>query len=466
MKIGIFGSGNIYNKYKSKVEEHDEIEVIIDNNAELYGNKIDGHRVINPKEVFDYEMAFVVLMSESATAMRTQLLEYGFPEDKIVHYKDYLGSLEPKICVYESAKRIDKYKGKLLIISNDLGYTGGPIVALRTAKCASELGYKVTIAAAGYEERFIKELNDAGIDVVIQEWLVHASKENLMWANKFEIVLVNTFAMIKCAISIARMRKVLVWIHENLDYYETMEYWHDYIQQGIYSSNIRLCMVSQRAKHNFLNFYRYSEPIGTLQPAIDDWYDGKKAKYVKEKLVFAIIGNIIPRKGYSILLSSIKKIEKWATNECLLVGANCNDEYSNNVVKAANETTGCIYVGEKSIVEMKELLRCVDVVVVPSLEETFSMAAAEAMMMGKVCIVTNDCGVVDYITDKHNGLVVRTNDISNLADAMEWCIVHKNQLYYIGNKARETYEQYFTMDILQRNLENIIEGLNSEELVK
>ena len=460
MKIGIFGSGNIYNKYKSKVEEHDEIEVIIDNNAELYGNKIDGHRVINPREVFDYEMAFVVLMSESADAMRKQLLEYGFPEDKIVHFKDYLGSLETEINIYRSSKAIEEYRGKILIITNNLGYTGGPIVALRTAKCATKLGYKATIAASGYGERFVKELNDAGIDVVIQEWLEHASQKNLNWTNSFEIVLVNTFAMVKCAISIARVRKTLIWIHENMDYYETMEYWHEYIQQGISSSNIDVYLVSQRAKQNFMNFYSYNRAIAILPVAIEDWYDGEKTNYVKENVKFAIVGNIIPRKGYDILLSAIKKIERWTTNECLLVGANSNDEYSNSVIKTINETTGCKYVGEKKLDEMKEILRSVDVVVVPSLEETFSMAAAEAMMMGKVCIVTNDCGVVDYIIDKTNGLVVRTGDISHLAEKMEWCISNKDQLCSIGRIARETYEKNFTMDVLQCNLARIIEEVS------
>ena len=161
-----------------------------------------------------------------------------------------------------------------------------------------------------YESAICKELNDAGIDVVIQEWLEHASQKNLNWTNSFEIVLVNTFAMVKCAISIARVRKTLIWIHENMDYYETMEYWHEYIQQGISSSNIDVYLVSQRAKQNFMNFYSYNRAIAILPVAIEDWYDGEKTNYVKENVKFAIVGNIIPRKGYDILLSAIKKIPK------------------------------------------------------------------------------------------------------------------------------------------------------------
>ena len=94
--------------------------------------------------------------------------------------------------------------------------------------------------------------------------------------------------------------------------------------------------------------------------------------------------------------------------------------------------------------------------VVPSREESFSMVAAEAMMMEKVCIISDNCGISDYIEDGKNGLIFRSENADDLRKIMMWCENHREELSEIGKNARESYEHYFTTEIHKRRLEEIL----------
>ena len=65
MKIILFGCGEIYNKYKYKIQDHIKILGIIDNKKELYGTLIDGIKIYNPVEAKNFSYDYIVLMSEA-----------------------------------------------------------------------------------------------------------------------------------------------------------------------------------------------------------------------------------------------------------------------------------------------------------------------------------------------------------------------------------------------------------------
>lgn len=74
--------------------------------------------------------------------------------------------------------------------------------------------------------------------------------------NNFQHVLVNTLQMSCCAVEIAKLRKVNLWIHEPHNLYEVMSYWHEDIQEGIEYKNLKIHAVSSVAKLNFIKILR------------------------------------------------------------------------------------------------------------------------------------------------------------------------------------------------------------------
>ena len=47
-------------------------------------------------------------------------------------------------------------------------------------------------------------------------------------------------------------------------------------------------------------------------------------------------------------------------------------------------------------------------------------------------------------------------DIEALRKRMQWIIDNRNQINRIGNKARETYKKYFSMEIFGERLEKAV----------
>ena len=455
MKIAIFGCGYIYSQYKDLISSDDEIVAILDNDVTKHATKIDGIMCIYPREYASIQIDFVIIMSDAAIEMKTQLIRGGCPEKMIVHYRDYFGSIACRQEVYSTKTGCPKDK-KLLIISNELGYHGGPIVAMRTAKCAKAIGYDVTIAASKGQEKFIRELNNNGIDVVIQEWLMHASWDNLQWVKDFDAIIVNTYPMIKCAIEISKHRNVIFWLHESVESYYELEFWHEYIRGGLKNKNLKIYAVTRRASENFYRFYGDDVKVEIFSLAIEDWNTHSDLYVKKSNLVYAVIGGLCETKGQDIFLNALKKNSDRMNNKYLFVGKVEKNEFTEKVKNDLFYDENVLVIGERSQKEIQQILCYVDIVVVPSRAESFSMVAAESMMMGKVCIISDNCGISDYIDDGKNGFIFRSDSADDLRKIMIWCENHKEALSQIGKNARETYEHYFSVEIHKRRLEEIL----------
>lgn len=455
MKIAIFGCGYIYSQYKDLISNSDEIVAIIDNDVTKHATEIDGVMRIYPREYASIQMDFVIIMSDAAIEMKTQLIRCGCPEKIIVHYKDYFGNILGEKKIYSADSECKKDK-RLLIISNELGYHGGPIVAMRTAKCAKEIGYDVTIAAPKGQKKFIKELNDNGIDVVIQEWLMHASWKNLQWVKDFDAIIVNTYPMIKCAIEISKHRNVIFWLHESVESYYELEFWHGDIRDGLRNKALKIYAVTRRASENFYRFYDDVVKVEIFSLAIEDWKTHSDLDMKKSNLVYAVIGGLCKTKGQDIFLNALKKNSDRMNNKYLFVGKVEKNEFTESVKNDLFYDENVILLGERTQKEIQQILYYVDIVAVPSRAESFSMVAAESMMMGKVCIISDDCGIADYITDKKNGLIFRSGSVDSLGEVMIWCNNHKEELSEIGKNARMVYEQNFTIETHKKRLEEIL----------
>ena len=90
------------------------------------------------------------------------------------------------------------------------------------------------------------------------------------------------------------------------------------------------------------------------------------------------------------------------------------------------------------------------------------------MMLGKIPVVSSICGVTKWIKHGENGFVFETENVYSLADALRHCVSLRltngenpesrancaaQDLNYqeIADKARRTYEEFFSMDAFSRH---------------
>ena len=86
---------------------------------------------------------------------------------------------------------------------------------------------------------------------------------------------------------------------------------------------------------------------------------------------------------------------------------------------------------------LKEYRRA-DVLVLPTLADTFAMVITEAMSQGLPVIATPRAGASLFIRSGENGIVVPACDAKALAEALCWCAGSRVQLHKMRNEARET----------------------------
>lgn len=85
-----------------------------------------------------------------------------------------------------------------------------------------------------------------------------------------------------------------------------------------------------------------------------------------------------------------------------------------------------------------------DVVAIPSLWESFCLAAVEAMALGRPVIGTSGHGFSEYLEDGVNGLLVARRDVAGLADALERLVGSAGLREHLGAAASTTAD---TLDV-------------------
>lgn len=456
MQILIFGIGKIYQENKKHISGRDKIIAFLDNNSKLWETEIDNIIVHNPADILEMAYDRIILMSDYAPEMRKQLLSLGCKEEDIVHYTEYLNEMKiGELQIFLSNEKPNDQKGKVLIISDTLGYHGGALAAVYAAQALKNREYNVMVAAPDGDLVFIQEMRRNGIGFIIYKNLAHAKKEELFWINNFQYIVVNTLPMICCATEIAKSQKVILWLHESPNVYRSMQYWSRKIEEGITSDKLNIYAVSSVAKKNFIQRYPQKEirilPYGIPQEGTSQTNNKNR------NLIFAIIGALSEQKGQDIFLDAVEKINAdKKQGEYWIIGKRTKNDYGKLIEERAKKSSNVQVVGELTRAEMVRNYQKIDVLVVASREETMSIVATEAMMQGKVCIVSNIAGMADYIKDCHNGLLFETENSDELSKKILWCIENPDRLQELGKEAKLTYKKNFSMDIFGECLEAII----------
>lgn len=457
MKIIIFGLGKIYRDNAHLLLSQDRIVAYMDNNKELYGQCIDGVKVVSPMDIADYEYDKVVIMSSYANEIKRQLLHLGVGENRIVYGLQYI--YERKVyCVPQSI--VPEKRKKILIATSNLGYHGGAMVCIFLADALLEEGYSVTIAAPIGDAAFIKEYSQKGIQFEILEGLQYAKLENIGWILKFDLVIANTYPMILLALEISEKVRTVLWIHESKNVYSEMSFWRSDIKQKLMETKLKIYAVSEMARDNFCKEVGYRKEQVTIFEYGIPSVSNRQANR-NETVTFAVIGTIYPLKQQKLFVDAVELLNKQQQNDnrFWIIGKIADQEYAKKVLKQIENKPYIQYLGEKSQTELSALYDKIDIVVVCSKQESLPIVVVEALMRGKTSIVCDNTGISQYITDKVNGYIYKTNEVGELASAMQYFLDNKNVIPEMGKNAREVYEEYFSLERFKMRLQKEIDRL-------
>jgi glycosyltransferase involved in cell wall biosynthesis len=105
--------------------------------------------------------------------------------------------------------------------------------------------------------------------------------------------------------------------------------------------------------------------------------------------------------------------------------------------------------------DMPALYASHDIFVFPSLMEGMPLTILEAMATGMPVVTTNSSGMCDVVEDGFNGLLVRTADAEDLADAVERLCCSVEMRSSLGLNGQETMRRYTWCRVTQK-LERVL----------
>lgn len=155
--------------------------------------------------------------------------------------------------------------------------------------------------------------------------------------------------------------------------------------------------------------------------------DAARAMFrVRSNIVVACIGQLSQAKGQEEFVRAAASLSRIRTDvEFLIAGQEHEDgaPFTQHLA-ALGESLGLggklRFLGRVS--HIPELLAAVDVVVVPSWDEGFSLVTIEAMAARRAVLASNVGGIAGIIKDNVTGLMVPPRDVHALTDKLLWLV--------------------------------------------
>jgi glycosyltransferase involved in cell wall biosynthesis/GT2 family glycosyltransferase len=177
----------------------------------------------------------------------------------------------------------------------------------------------------------------------------------------------------------------------------------------------------------------------------------------KDELDILFVGRFEERKGIDILLEVIPQLaEKNPKVNFTLIGKTDISSYWLDFKKKYEFSPWfkrVLSLGFVSTAELSEAYRKCDIFIAPSLYESFGLIYIEAMMWGKPCIGTTSGGIPEVVEHNDNGILTAPGSAEALCAALELLISDSNKRKRMGLRARKTYLQKFSSEIMASEME-------------
>jgi glycosyltransferase involved in cell wall biosynthesis len=177
------------------------------------------------------------------------------------------------------------------------------------------------------------------------------------------------------------------------------------------------------------------------------------------------LSNLVINKGIEVFLSSLADLHKLGCRfQARVVGGTV--DYTVEQARAFCDQAGISHlvdiVGPRFGKDKFEELKKADIFVLPSFSECLPLSILEAMQFSLPVVATTVGGIPDIITDGRQGYLVAPGSVTQLSGRLRALLSNTALRIQMGNNARESFHQHYTLNKFHKGLNGIFEEVLNE----
>jgi len=175
----------------------------------------------------------------------------------------------------------------------------------------------------------------------------------------------------------------------------------------------------------------------------------KELALANNDIIVGAIGNIRKPKAYDILIRAAAiAVKQMPHIKFVIVGENKNTLYE-ELIKQRSDLkldNNVLFLGFRN--NVTEILNGLDLFLLSSTSEGFSISTIEAMACGVPVIVTKSGGPQEIVTHNHDGIIVNINSSTEIAEAILKLAQNQTLQNQLTTNALNTVKNLFTIETM------------------
>ena len=176
--------------------------------------------------------------------------------------------------------------------------------------------------------------------------------------------------------------------------------------------------------------------------------------FLPEEIIIGAVGRLDPVKDYTTLIKAFASLTNSYKNiKLMIIGNGPEEDNLRKCVEHAGIKDRVAFLGRKD--NVNEILKAMDIFVLPSLAEGISNTILEAFASGLPVISTNVGGNPELVRDKETGFLFQSGDVEGLTMLLRKYIESSKLMAIHGKAARKKALEEFSLDGMARSYENL-----------
>ncbi|MGB9853494.1 MAG: glycosyltransferase family 4 protein [Candidatus Bathyarchaeales archaeon] len=181
----------------------------------------------------------------------------------------------------------------------------------------------------------------------------------------------------------------------------------------------------------------------------------------EEKIVL-FVGRLVYEKGIHLLINAVPKILGKVNAKFVIVGSGYMKESLSEIVRNMGLAHKVLFTGFLDDETLRNLQKCADVFVVPSLFEPFGIVALEAMAAKSPVVVSDSGGLSEIVEHDVTGVKVYPNNSDSLAWGVTRVLLDEKYANWLRENAYKKVKENFSWEKISRETKKVYKNVLNE----